>query len=355
MSMQVFIVGPESAGKTVFAAVLADFVQKNSKLGLTFEPRALDTKRYCNDVISRLEQGQWPDSTTKMCNLDWRWRSKGQSLEVCLVDPPGQRIREELSNPEITTFEICKKIDQANLLMLVVDVAGHQESADTEVRLLNEWIVQHVLQRVCETDARVIIVVTKGDLLTHLLSEDQWSNSDAVLELLRSAMPGANWEVSLNAIDHSRIDAVVVSSVSATKLELCSAGGEGSEPHRFMPKTPLQSEGLPALVAVILNIMKTVQEEADREGEKMRRRAAGAKFLGFLKWSLPVLVIASLAVWWGLRPTPKRPPPEIVWIDCSSCFAGKVPNIFFPDIWPFNEATCTRCNGSGGWRSIRTP
>ena len=213
--------------------------------------------------------------------------------------------------------------------------------------------MQHVLQRVCETDARVIIVVTKGDLLTHLLSEDQWSNSDAVLELLRTAMPGANWEVSLNAIDHSRIDAVVVSSVSATKLELCSAGGEGSEPHRFMPKTPLQSEGLPALVAVILNIMKTVQEEADREGEKMRRRAAGAKFLGFLKWSLPVLVIASLAVWWGFRPEPIIIERREVWNDCSNCVAGKVPNEFWPT-WIFDEATCTRCNGNGGWL-IRTP
>lgn len=264
--LNTLIVGPEAAGKTVLAAVLADFVERDSKYDLKFRARNPETKNYCHRVIQHLRRQDWPPSTRsgKLSALSWEWVAHKNVHTVNLVDPPGQDVRSELSG-ESDALGIDKKIQDAHLLILTIDVVSHQ-AATPEQRSQNGWIIEAVLRRFNPKRMNLIIVLTKVDQLAHKIAEGDLGNREAVLGVVRDLMPECSLDAYSEVLQNSNCAAVGVAAVKATTVVI-----DGQQ--AAIPASPLASLGLSSLVGEIVKALGLAQERARiaREAEEAAR------------------------------------------------------------------------------------
>ena len=63
MDMNIFIIGPERVGKTVFATMFNNYIVKHPKCGLQFRARSKETKLYLANEWEILNNREWPSST----------------------------------------------------------------------------------------------------------------------------------------------------------------------------------------------------------------------------------------------------------------------------------------------------
>ena len=343
VNLNTIMLGPEGSGKTVLAAVLADFVGKNPKLGLKIRSATFDTKKYFEDVMSVMRRGDWPPSTRQgePQALDWQWGAFGEWYPAGLQDPAGQDIREELTGKS-SALGMLERIQQANLLILVVDVVSHQSANDSQ-RQQNGWIVEKILQLFNPECASIIIVATKADRFIHELSGDRFGNREAVLATIANRLPEANLEQYREVLNHPRCAAVAVAAVEAVS-EYTSDG------QILRPAHDLNSLGMPGLVdkivaAIGFERQRVMDEErvADGEDERRRRRQLLAVAA---QWGLPAVAVISVVAWLWLRP-PSPPPPPQVRKTCTAC-DGKG-QVLIDNTWPVRDefVKCLPCDGKG--------
>lgn len=253
--MKVFVIGPQGAGKTVFATMLNDYANQNTQGALKFRAADIATKKYLSKELEELRKGDWPRSNTegKMVSLNWKWDINGQTSDICLTDPSGQDITKELCG-ESSALQIVNNIQGADLLILLVDLFGHQKG-NKEKKIENGWIVEHVLMNLTDNQY-LIFAVTKADMLTGSLPRHKWASRDAVLQLTQSMMADFNLMGYQARLNRPNCQVLAFSSVATTENRV-----QDGKLVR-LPKSPLASEGIDMVVHAVLNVWK---EKAERE------------------------------------------------------------------------------------------
>jgi hypothetical protein len=348
--LNTMIVGPEAAGKTVLAAVLAEFVERNPKYGLRFRASNFETKSYCDRVNQHLRRQDWPPSTRsgKLSALSWQWVAHENVHTVNLVDPPGQDVRSELIG-QSKVLGIDQKIRDAHLLILTIDVVSHQ-AATPEQRSQNGWIVEAVLQRFDPRQMNLIIVLTKVDQLAHKIAERDLGNREAVLGVVRDLMPECSLDAYRQVLQSPNCAAVGVASVRATTVVI-----DGQQ--AAIPASPLASMGLSSLVGEIVKALGIAQQreiaarERDeairrqRENEVNRTTVDTEITRGRNNWLMlgASITAAALGSVFLIRGCTIGPPPQPVTItvDCDECGGDG------QDGWWIFGESCKDCGGTG--------
>ncbi len=268
---KIMLIGPEGSGKTVLAAVLADFVANNPQYGLHLRNDHYGTKQYCFKVLEAIRAGDWPPSTRPGAGMElqWEWGIREHDGEVRwrqvkLLDPPGQDVRLEMTGRE-SASGIARQIDESRILVVVLDLEGYYASPPAQ-KCQTEWILESALLSFSrQIDAkRLIVVVTKADGLVSadLLSEDGWSNRAAVVGLIRDRMPTCNIQSYSTELAHPNC---AVLAVAAAKV-ICRSTADGVS--RLVPSQPHRSRGLPLLVDKLVEALR-----AEHDGERTVRAA----------------------------------------------------------------------------------
>lgn len=339
--LNTMIVGPEAAGKTVLAAVLAAVAKAHPQLGLQFRAGDYNTKQYCDTIMSQLQQGNWPPSTRsgKPQTLTWDWGVHGNWYAVELIDPPGQDVREELTGMS-NALGLDQKIRGSDLLILTIDVVSHQ-SATSEKRSQNGWIVEAVLQRFDPRRMNLIVVLTKADQLTHRIAPDEFGNREAVLSVLADLMPECDLSAYRELLQQQTCAAV---AVAAVKGSLSVIDGQQIS----SPALPLKSLGLPNLVGKIVEALRMAESRMTKPPivvgppeppppdnpwewlKKFIEREPGTAVGGGL--SIAAVLFALILLLRGCEPEP-------VIISCPKCGGdGVIEGIFIDD-------SCSKCAG----------
>jgi hypothetical protein len=330
--LKVTMVGPEGAGKTVLVAVLAEFLDAHPDLGLAFRACDYKTKEYCQRIMAHLRGEEWPPSTRagRLESLSWEWRTRTDSHSVDLVDPPGQELRRELAG-ESNALRIAERIEAADLVVLTIDIASHQSLAPT-LRSQNAWIVEHVLQRVVRPESKLIIVLTKLDQLSHVISEGEFGDKDTVLRALRDHMPEFSFEVYKPELQSERCTALGVAAVKAR-----AHYERGTQ--TWIPSAPLQSAGLPALVQAIVAALRV--PKLAPQVESAQPTSSGKSLW---KTACMWVLVGGLGAWVIGRCIG---PGETVTVECSECGGDGL-----DEWWPPAE-TCKQCGGKGVIERVR--
>jgi GTPase SAR1 family protein len=332
------MIGPEGSGKTVLAAVLADFVDRNPDLGLRIKSVTFDTKKYFKEVISVMRRGEWPPSTRQgePQALDWHWGAFGEWYPAGLQDPAGQDIRAELTG-QSSALGIVERIRQANLLMLVVDVYGHQSATDSQ-RQENGWIVENILQLCDPERTSLIIVATKADRFIHELPRDQFGNREAVLRTIASRMPEANLEQYGEVLNHPCCAAVAVAATEA-EVEYTASG------QTLKPAHGLRSLGMPGLVdKIVAAIGFERQRVRDAEAERVHREEEehGKKRVE-LAWKCVAATVVAIVGMFLMSSVLEG--CKACWATCTTCEGrGEIKRRYTIDT---EFVPCKRCDGKG--------
>jgi hypothetical protein len=246
--MKIFIVGPEGAGKTVFAAALNDWLSGHPECGLVFRAGDLETKRYIETILLSLRRGEWPSLTGpgRLVELSWEIKRGSHTSRVNLIDAPGHDIRQELCG-NTKSLGIINRIKEADLLIMLVDLVDHQFANDDK-RIENAWIVENFL-RMLEPKHKTIFALTKADLLTGSLQQANWNNRIEVVRAVQKMMPELNVEGYRCFFEDQKNVILAFSSVST-----CNKPNEQEELIRF-PRTPIESIGIERIVETIRQTM----------------------------------------------------------------------------------------------------
>jgi GTPase SAR1 family protein len=338
--LKVTMVGPEGAGKTVLVAVLAEFLDAHPDQGLTFRACDYKTKEYCQRIMAHLRGEEWPPSTRagRLESLSWALLTPTGSHSVELVDPPGQELRRELLG-ESDALGIAQQIDAAALVILTIDIASHQ-SAEPTLQSQNAWIVENVLQRFARQKNRLIIVLTKLDQLSHVISEGKFGDKDTVLRVLRDHMPKFQYHGYKKELQSERCTALGVAAVKAR-----AHYERGTQ--TWIPSAPLQSAGLPALVQAIVAVLRVPKlapqvesAQPTSSGKSLWKTARMWVLVGVLVGGQGAFVI-------GRCTGPVIKPVETVTVKCSECGGDGL------DEWPWPPEKCKQCGGKGVIERVR--
>ena len=287
----IFIIGPEAAGKTVFATMLNEYVGRNPQTGLVFRAVDIETKKYLAREYDVLKKGEWPTQTKgKLVALNWIWDANGRTSNVSLIDPPGHEIRLELCGGS-NSLQILDKIKGADLLILLVDLYGHQKD-NKEKQIENAWIVEHVLNHVKGWQS-LLLAVTKADMLTGSLPQSQWANRTEVLQLVKTMMPDLNLTGYMSKLFSDNCRVLAFSSVTTT-------GNQAQDGKLVrLPKSPLASAGINQVVTSVLDAFKR-KSQAEEEGWRNRIRRMPRKVIGIVCCVLGLIVayLAYLLYWY---------------------------------------------------------
>ncbi len=328
--MNIFIVGPEGSGKTVFATMLNHHISSHPECGLTFRAGDAKTKLYFSNTLKLLKDGEWPSSTKgKLMELSWDWELEGEISNVRLVDPPGQEIRRELCG-EANELKIVENIKKADIIILIVDIYGHM-SASEDTRIENAWIMEHTLKNMAGSQ-RLIFAISKADLLTGSIPTEHWSDQNALMGHLPKMIPEFNLDGYAKIL--KKCTTLAFSAV-AVESKLNPANNNLER----IPQMPLTSNGLDFFIEEIKKHMLTsVEEEHERQTlEGCRKFLKGA--------SKGVCVIIAIIVIIMLIRACYKPLETVRERECPSCGGDGIVN---DDDWiPFNEKKCDRCSGSG--------
>jgi hypothetical protein len=274
--MNIFIIGPEGAGKTVFATMLNQYIGEQPEHGLRFMANDLKTKKYIANELALLNSGEWPASTRggEMVTLNWKWQFGKSHSDITMIDPAGQDIRNELCGKS-TALNIVENIRQADLLILLVDLYGHQDD-NNDKRIENAWIVEHTLLEISEHQS-LIFAVTKADMLTGSIPIPKWNDRQHVLDLVKEMMPEFNFSAYEPKLSRDNCCVLAFSSVTRTG----NIPQEDGSLLRF-PKAPLASEGMDFFVHAIKRAWRSTH---DRNVRKTK--------MNFLRLHFRVAIVAA--------------------------------------------------------------
>lgn len=243
--INVFVVGPVGAGKTVFSFMLNHFIQ-NSDYKEKVEIRVADwsTKNYFASIEKTLSEKDWPPGGIfgKYTTLVWDWKYYGSAAHFELIDPCGEDIEKELRG-DSDELGILNKIKNADVLFIILDLAQHNLD-DTTRRAQNAWIVENSLKN-AKNASRIVLGVSKADTLVHLLPVESWQKKADVIKLISDQVPEFNISGYLSVLNSRKVDAVLFSSVFETESLLC-----GNKLIR-VPSLPLKSKGLDIFVKAV--------------------------------------------------------------------------------------------------------
>ena len=286
--MNTFIVGPEKAGKTVLATMLKHYVSAHPDCGLLFRECDSKTQKHLNRELRILKDGEWPRSTIEgaLPQLEWEWLHDGVWQPVSLVDPAGQDIRSELCS-QSDALGIVQRIREADLLILVVDIYGHA-TATLKNRIGNAWIVEQVLKLVDERKS-VIFAVSKADMLTGSLPEQDWSNQEAVLNIVETMMPEFELEGYRDVLTRPSSSVLAFSAVATLDPEPDATG----EKFIRLPDPGLRSKGFEYFIERIVDGLGR-----KREQERAKRIGTIGKVLAFAGAGLTVIVVVMVVYFW---------------------------------------------------------
>ncbi len=289
--MKVFIIGPEGAGKTLFAIMLNHHMSQKNNSDFVFREGDYITKNYLGEKLKTLQKGEWPPSTKigKLNDLNWSWEGSLGKIDFSLTDPPGQDIRSELTE-QSSQHGIVEKITSADIVTVMVDIMGHQSDSD-EKKIQNVWIIERALQINKQIEGegkrqKVLFLVSKADLLPPPFGPADWQNSQKILDLVKEYMPEFKLESYKNQLLGSSCAVLAFSSVFHTENRIIS-GPTASEhlakfPKKETTETPLESRGLEAVSGHILDVWKR-QQNAECIKEIMKRiMIAGMILAGFV-------------------------------------------------------------------------
>lgn len=247
----VFIIGPENAGKTVLTTMLGKFLSENPHCGILFTEEDIQTKQHTNKELVILKNGEWPSSTKEgsLLNLNWKWAVDDFSILVTLIDPSGQGIRAELCG-ETNKLNICQTIENANMIILVIDLIGHYSETYNEKKVENGFIVESVLRKV-KPNQKILLILTKADELEqYRLPTSEWANKNKLISLITNLMPEANLNGHLSTIKKLNCKIFAVLSVDTENVDTGIR----------KPILPLRSKGFEALTKEILHYIKSEKE-----------------------------------------------------------------------------------------------
>lgn len=242
---QIFVIGPVGAGKTVFSYMLNEHVKQNPELGITFSAGDFTTKSYLSDIGAQLENQCWPPGTPpgELIQLRWEWKFDGRTAHFNLIDPPGEDIENELRG-DSDSLRILESIRQADVLFVLLDLHEHQTESKRK-RTQNAWIVENVLKNAGGAH-RVVLGVSKGDRLSHLLPAEAWSDKAQVLELVGKMMPEFDLAGYRGQLEQPIYEVVMFSAIAVTDSKVDASGKL-----TWVPAQPLRSEGVGVFVKAI--------------------------------------------------------------------------------------------------------
>ncbi len=248
------MVGPEASGKTVFATMMLHTIESQPQVGIDFLEKNNSTKKYVQNIQDTLERKEWPSSTKgdEFYALAWEWRiDKKFPIDVNLTDAPGQNIRDELINKH-KKFGIVEKIEEASIIILIVDLRGHYDETNRDKQSENAFIIQETL-RMIKSHQSLYVVLSKADLLSQYLKKPKdWSDYETLFPIIKELMPEfrANFFESNFENESWRIFAV-----SAVETIANSNGGKPSR----IPKIPLVSHGMSELLRSLVDSLLDVE------------------------------------------------------------------------------------------------
>lgn len=296
--LKIFIVGPRGAGKTVFSSMLNHYVMQPREIGVTYTAGDCATKEYfarIDDSLNRkVKDRVWPPDTAegKLIKLQWEWRFNGRSARFILVDPPGQDIETVLRGGR-DPLGILEGITTSNVLFILTDLHEHQGEAP-EKKTQNAWIVENVLKNAGSVH-RIVIGISKGDLMTALLPTEFWEDKSRIMALISQMMPEFNLAGYQPQIEASKVQLVMFSAV-ATEAYL-----DAQNQLLRRPCLPLQSAGLEVFVKTIMD------GHADKEWETFWRKVRiwAVRLAGLLTsknfWVFVFVFTFMYFVYWIIR------------------------------------------------------
>lgn len=324
--MKIFIIGPEGAGKTVFATVLNNYVNNNPASNLVFRESDIQTKKYLVGLYESLKNGEWPGSTIsgRMVELNWEWQSGKHISQARLIDASGQDMRSELAGTS-EDMHILEYLNDTDLVIMLVDLYDHQQD-NSNKRIENAWIVQSVLQNI-KKEQDLILAVSKADLLISKLPSQLWGDSAAVLKLLREMMPEFNYAGFSSFFTRKNIQVLAFSSVETESRE--------DDKGRLirLPRHPLKARGFTQIVMAIRHAWKNylIREVIKKLSAWFHRHYL--KIAALLALGILVMFLSSVSC--PIKQDDPEPPPPV---PCEHCGGdGQVEE----------TRTCPDCRGSG--------
>lgn len=265
--MNIFVIGPEGSGKTVFLTMLSRYIADRDK-DLVFQPLDFETGQYVANTLDLLERGKWPKSNPQEDFKTLRWhfgKLDGELHNVTMFDYSGQDMRSVLLTEDVKKLqgqpmELRKKIDESDLLLYLLDMDGLIGSASLGGANENSWLLKTFLTRPGWVDKRRILVVTKADLYSGMIDE---AGGDLQVMIEHHCPPTCR--PSLSRLKQGKIEFFALTSVGVT-TELNDDGN----PER-KPAVPLVSEGFEELVDAMLGIGEAIAKKRASWPERMKR------------------------------------------------------------------------------------
>lgn len=295
--MNIFIIGPVGAGKTVFSYMLNRHVSKHDKHdghNISFKVSDWNTKAHLASIGQSLEAQEWPPGggPGKLTSLEWEWEFAGRTAHFRLIDPPGEAIQSELRG-DSDKLRILESIHSADILFIILDLHEHQGEPPLK-RTQNAWIVENCLKSAYAAQ-RIVLGVSKGDVLAHLVPVESWQDKGAILELIEAHMPEFNLAAYQATLSGSDVEVVMFSAVTHTENKVDESGAL-----RKVPGTPLESHGLNPFVSAIIEgkIDKDWQEFINRWRRRIIKVMSSKYLWGGIIAIVTVRIIFHYVYWW---------------------------------------------------------
>ncbi len=267
--MKTVILGAENAGKTTFLTMFCHYVNTRRR-DLILEPMDPFSAQYVAGILHDLECEGKLNSTRQgdVQILNWRFgRKMGNLAEIHMLDSAGQDLRAILlgncTQGVQTTFAIRKHIDNADVLVFLLDLGSLLASQDTPTLTENAWLMKTFLTEPCWRAKKRVMILSKADLYQALLEE---KNGD-VKETIKQAMPSI---LHLSHVFDAETNVCYLPVTSfVTNLTLTS---DGIPQHK--PALPLASQGFDPLLETLLEMAAKLESNELKKANRLSRGAA---------------------------------------------------------------------------------
>lgn len=148
------IVGTEGSGKTVLLTALAKRYAK-PRDGVSMVAGNKATAAYVQRCWAAMREGEWPPSTTpgEVVELAWKLQAGDEEHELRIVDSAGQDLRVLFSDGRIHDLaelpeefhDLAAYVQNADVLVLLVNLKDFVGTVDDKQRLDNEWTIRGAL------------------------------------------------------------------------------------------------------------------------------------------------------------------------------------------------------------------